>query len=68
MTGKKVTILVAYVAAFVQLATYVANDTGRLSNGRLYWTLLYVSGITLLGAVVWLVRLRSRAGESREAR
>ncbi len=68
MTGKKVTILIAYAAAFVQIATYVAKDTGRLSEGRLYWTLLYVSGITLLGAVVWLARLRSRAGESKEAR
>jgi hypothetical protein len=63
MASKKVTISVAYVAVFVQLATYVAHDTGRLSEGSLYWSLLYASGITLLGAVIWLARLRSRGAQ-----
>jgi hypothetical protein len=68
MTSKKMAVSIAYVAAFVQLATYLANDTGRLSDGRLYWTLLYASGISLLGAVLWIVRLRSHSqglGEGR---
>jgi hypothetical protein len=67
MTSKKMAVSIAYVAAGVQLATYLANDTGRLGEGPVYWTLLYASGITLLGAVVWLLRLRSRPQHSREA-
>jgi hypothetical protein len=68
MTSKNVAVSVAYGAVVVQLATYLANDTGRLSEGPFYWTLLYASGITLLGAVVWLVRERSRSRHSQEAR
>jgi hypothetical protein len=67
MTSKKMAVSIAYVAAGVQLATYLANDTGRLSKGPLYWTLLYTAGITLLGAIVWLIRLRSRSQHSQEA-
>jgi hypothetical protein len=60
MTNKRVAAAVAYVAVVVQLATYFAQDIGRLSKGPLYWTLLYSSGIVLLGAVLWIFRLRSR--------
>jgi len=58
MTNKKVAVSIAYVAVFLQLATYLARDTGRLSNGGLYTGLLYATSITLLAAVLWLVRLR----------
>ena len=68
MTNKKVAVSIAYVAVFVQLATYVANDTGTLSKGHLYWSLLYGSGITLLVALLWLVRLRRHPRHSRETR
>jgi Mn2+/Fe2+ NRAMP family transporter len=58
MTSKKVAVSIAYVAVFLQLATYLAHDVGWASGGRLYQTLLYAWSITLLGAVLWLVRLR----------
>ena len=67
MTNKKVAASIAYVAVFLQLATYLARDTGRLSDCGLYWTLLYATSIALLGAVLWLVRLRSRSQHSQEA-
>ena len=68
MRNKKAPLVIAYAGVLIQLGTYVANDTGRLSRGRLYWTLVYVSGIALLGAVIWLARLRSRPPNSREVR
>jgi heme/copper-type cytochrome/quinol oxidase subunit 2 len=61
MTRKKVAVSIAYVAVFLQLATYLARDTGWLSDGGLYTTLLYATSITLLGAVLWLARLRFRS-------
>jgi hypothetical protein len=61
MSSKTAAGSVVYVAIFVQLATYIAHDTGRLSEGGLYWTLLYASTIAALGAVLWILRLgRSR--------
>ena len=51
---RKIAITVAYVAVFIELATYFAHDTGRLREGPLYWSLLYASSFTLLVAVVWL--------------
>jgi hypothetical protein len=66
-TRKKVAVSIAYVAVFLQLATYLARDTGRLSDGRLYRSMLYMTSITLLGAVLWLVRLRTRSQHSRQA-
>ena len=47
MTNKKVAASIDYVAVFLQLAAYLAHDTGRL-DGRLYWTALYTSAIALL--------------------
>lgn len=67
ITSRTVAVSIAYVAVFLQLATYLARDTGRLSDGGLYTTLLYATGITLLGAVLWLVRLRVRTQQSQEA-
>ncbi len=68
MTSKKVAVSIAYVAILLQLATYLARDTGRLSELRVYWTLLSAASITLLGAVLWLFRLNSQSQESQEAR
>ncbi len=68
MTSKKVGVSILYVAIFLQLAAYLARDTGRLSDGRLYWAVLSAASITLLGAVVWLFRLRPRSPDSQEAR
>lgn len=56
---KKVALLIAYIALLVELATYVAHDTGRLTEGRLYLTLLLVASAALFGSVVWLAYLRS---------
>ena len=67
MTSKKVAVSIAYAAVFLQLATYLARDTGRLSDGRLYITLLYSTSFTLLAAVLWLVRLRSRSQHLQDA-
>ena len=58
MTNKNVAVSIAYIAVCVQLGTYLAHDIGRLADGRVYWILLYTSGIALLGAVLWIVRLR----------
>ena len=61
MSSKTAAGAVAYVAIFLQLATYIAHDTGWLSDGGLYWTLLYATTIAALGAVLWIFRLqRSR--------
>ena len=61
MSSKTAAGSIVYVAIFVQLATYIANDTGRLSEGPLYWTLLYASVIAALVGVLWYFRLqRSR--------
>ena len=66
MTSKRLAVSVAYIAVVVQLATYFARDTGRLADSRLYWTLLYASGIVLLVTVVWIARLRSRSQHSQD--
>jgi hypothetical protein len=58
MSSKTAAGSIVYVAIFLQLATYIANDTGHLSEGRLYWTLLYATTIVALGAVLWIFRLR----------
>ncbi len=58
MTNKKVPVSIAYIALCVQLGTYLARDIGRLGEGRVYWVLLYASSIALLGAVLWIFRLR----------
>jgi hypothetical protein len=61
MSSKTIAGSIVYVAIFLQLGTYIAHDTGRLSEGGLYWTLLYASVIAAMGAVLWLLRLqRSR--------
>ena len=53
MTRRNVALTVAYIALFLELATYLAHDTGRLREGP-YWILLFASSLSLLGAVVWL--------------
>ena len=68
MTNKKVAVSIAYVSVLLQLVAYLAHDTGRLSDGRLYWTILYASSIALLVAVLWLARIRLRSRRSQEAR
>jgi len=61
MTRRNIVTTVAYVAVLLELATYFAHDSGRLREGPLYWTLLYASSFSLLGAVVWLyLEQRSR--------
>lgn len=67
MTSRKVAVAIVYAAVFLQLATYLARDTGWLSDGGLYTTLLYATSITLLAAVLWRVRLRSHSQHSQEA-
>jgi hypothetical protein len=61
MPTKKTTLFTMYIAIFVQIAAYVAHDTGRLNEGRLYWLLLYAASFTLLVAAVWLFRLQSHS-------
>ncbi len=58
MTSKKVGVSILYVAIFLQLAAYLAHDTGRLSDGPLYSSLLLVLGATALVAAVWIYRGR----------
>jgi len=58
MSSKTAAGSIIYVAIFLQLATYIAHDTGRLREGGLYWTLLYATTIAALGAVLWILRLR----------
>lgn len=58
MSSKTAAGSIVYVAIFVQLATYIAHDTGRLSEGGLYWTLLYASIIPALVGVLWIRRLQ----------
>ena len=61
MSSKTAAGSIVYVAIFLQLGTYIAHDTGRLSEGALYWTLLWASTITALVGVLWYFRLqRSR--------
>ena len=61
MSSKTAAGSIVYLAIFLQLATYIAQDAGWLSEGGLYWTLLYASTIAALGAVIWILRLqRSR--------
>ena len=67
MTNKKVAVSIAYVAVLLQLVAYLAHDTGRLSDGRVYWTILYASSIALLVAVLWLARIRYRSYRSEQA-
>ena len=61
MTNKFIAGALAYMAVGVQLLTYAANDAGWLGKGVFYWTLLYTSGITLLGTFIWWRRQRTRA-------
>jgi len=68
MTSKKAAVSIAYVAILMQLVTYFAHDTGRLTDGRLYWVLLYASSISLLGAVLWIAWVRTRSQHSRDYR
>ena len=65
MPTKKTTLVIMYIAIFVQLAAYVAHDAGRFNEGRLYWTLLYAASFTLFCAAAWLFRLRSHSEHSR---
>jgi hypothetical protein len=58
MSSKTAAASIVYVAIFVQLATYIANDTGRLSEGALYWTLLDTSTIAAFVGVLWFFRLQ----------
>lgn len=67
MTNKKVAVSIAYVSLLLQLVAYLAHDTGRLSDGRVYWTILYASSIALLVAVLWLARIRYRSHRSEQA-
>lgn len=60
MSSKTAAGSIVYVAIFVQLATYVAHDTGRLSDGGLYWTLLLSTTFAALVAVLWILRLQRR--------
>ena len=50
----------AYVGIFLELATYLARDTGHLREGRVYWVLLYGSSLSLLAAVIWIFLDRQR--------
>jgi len=54
MTKRQLAINVAYIAVFLNLATYIAHDTGRLGDGTLYWILLFATSLSLLAAVVWM--------------
>lgn len=67
MTTKKVAVSIAYVSLLLQLVAYLAHDTGRLSDGRVYWTILYARSIALFGAVLWLARIRFRSQRSQRA-
>ena len=58
MTSKKVGVSILYVAIFLQLAAYLAHDTGRLSGGPLYSSLLLALSATALVAAVWIYRGR----------
>jgi len=60
VTRKRVVLTIAYVGVFLELATYLARDTGHLREGRVYWVLLYGSSLSLLAAVIWIFLDRQR--------